>query len=310
MANFGLIILTVLLPWAGQVALFAQGEESNGVVVAPTSTPLPKDSLQLVGDRKTVPQWYDFIGNVPHDLGSLALLTVDEKSIPVIVGISALTLGLVATDHDSYVFTSKGYDNSATVASISDVFVSLGDGKSSLVLTGIFGIYGFAASDRRSLRTASQTLEALIATGLVVQALKHISGRESPSVATSSTGTWRPFPSFRTYHRNQSKYHAFPSGHIATTMAAVTVVADNYPEQRWIRPVGYSLVGLVGVSLVANGWHWYSDLPLGIALGYALGKIIAQPRNVEGSTGSDQIGLSIAPALSEHGQGVCVSLHF
>ena len=68
-------------------------------------------------------------------------------------------------------------------------------------------------------------------------------------------------------------YDAFPTGHLATAMATVTVIADNYPEYHFIRPVGYGLMGLLGYSMLNNGVHWACDYPVGIALGYAFAKI-------------------------------------
>ena len=68
-------------------------------------------------------------------------------------------------------------------------------------------------------------------------------------------------------------HDAFPSGHLATVMATVTVLADNYPEKKWIKPVGYSVVGLVGTAMVGNGVHWVGDYPLAIGLGYVFGKV-------------------------------------
>jgi hypothetical protein len=57
-------------------------------------------------------------------------------------------------------------------------------------------------------------------------------------------------------------------------MATVTIIADNYPEKRYIRPLGYSLMALLGYSMINNGVHWLSDYPLGIALGYGFAKVI------------------------------------
>jgi membrane-associated phospholipid phosphatase len=290
-------------------AMYAQIDEVEAVEVTPTVVSAETDSLGYLMDHEAVPNWYDFMGNLPHDYGAFVGVSANLKSIPAIVGLSVLTLGLIASDRETYKYSSGFYERSDAVASVSDFFVSLGDGKSPLILAGAFGVYGFAASDRRAIRTASQTLEALLATGLFVQTLKRISGRESPSVATSELGTWRPFPSFKEYHTHQSKYHAFPSGHIATTMATVTVIAENYPEQEWLRPVGYSIVGLVGISLVNNGWHWYSDLPLGIALGYVFGKIVTHP-NASSEASPNETQLTLAPVINEYGSGVHISLHF
>ena len=155
-------------------------------------------------------------------------------------------------------------------------------------------------------------MEALIASGLVVQVLKRVTGRESPQAATSGTGRWQFFPNIQQYQKHQSKYYAFPSGHITTTMATVTVIAENYPEVGWIRPVGYGIVGLLGISLVNVGYHWYSDLPLGIALGYTFGKIIAHPDGFDvGSAGDPAAAkISFGPSITPAGSGFAMAVTF
>src|SRR5664279_4126820 len=49
-------------------------------------------------------------------------------------------------------------------------------------LAAAFAAYGFIAGDNRALRTGSQIVETILASGTVVQVLKHITGRESPFV--------------------------------------------------------------------------------------------------------------------------------
>ncbi len=56
-------------------------------------------------------------------------------------------------------------------------------------------------------------------------------------------------------------------------MATVTVLADNYPEKKLIRPIGYTVMGLVGLAMINNGVHWASDYPLAIGIGYVTGKV-------------------------------------
>ena len=70
-----------------------------------------------------------------------------------------------------------------------------------------------------------------------------------------------------------SNHDAFPSGHLATAMATITILAGNYPDNKYIKPVGYSLMGLLGFAMLNNGVHWMSDYPLAIAIGYSCGKI-------------------------------------
>lgn len=303
------IVFVCLLGCAGM--LRAQDDEREAVAASSVRVSrLPFDSLQLYVQRQPLPHWYDFALNLPRNMGSFASLSVQARSIPTIAGLSALTVGLFATDNRTNLFSRGAYRRSRTVSSVSDFFVSVGDGRSPLLLAGTLGAYGFVASDHRALRAASQTVEALLATGVVVQTLKHIAGRESPGVATSDRGTWRPFPSFLNYDRHQSRYYAFPSGHIATTMATVTVLIENYPEAGWLRRAGYAVTGLVGIGLVNEGWHWYSDLPLGAALGYAFGEIVSHSGGEAIPADQGEVKLAFAPLTNERGNGLLVAMSF
>jgi hypothetical protein len=59
-------------------------------------------------------------------------------------------------------------------------------------------------------------------------------------------------------------------------------LANDYPEVKWIRPVGYALTGLTSWALMNNKVHWASDFPLGLAVGYLSGKIVTQRHKKEG----------------------------
>ena len=139
-----------------------------------------------------------------------------------------------------------------------------------------FFILGEIKKDNRALQTASQLTEAFIALGIGTQVMKYATGRENPSDATSRGGKWRPFPRYSDFQNNKTKYDAFPSGHLATFVSAVTIIAQNYPEKKWIAPVGYSIAGLISLAMVNNGVHWSSDFPLGFALGYGFGRFISR----------------------------------
>jgi membrane-associated phospholipid phosphatase len=182
---------------------------------------------------------------------------------------------------------------------LNSTFYYLGDGWTHLAVASSFWIYGGIKKDNRALQTSSQLGEAIFSTGLVVQALKRLTGRQSPYVATKDRGEWHLFPSYNTYQNFVPNYDAFPTGHLATAMATVTVIAENYPEYRFIRPVGYSLMGLLGYSMLNNGVHWASDYPVGIALGYAFAKIAVRngrTRVVEGdSTTPAGTGFRVLP---------------
>jgi hypothetical protein len=155
----------------------------------------------------------------------------------------------------------------------------LGEGGTSMYIAGGLFIYSKINHDARSLQTASDLTESFFSMGITTQIIKRISGRQTPSSATQNGGEWSPFPSFSNYKDNIANYDSFPSGHLATMMATVTVLTENYPEKKWIKPIGYSLIGLTGFAMMNNGVHWIGDYPLALALGYISGKITVNRQN-------------------------------
>ena len=278
---------------------------SDSLVVA------AKDSTCDTTAQRSSLKWYSMITNIPGDLVTYYKQTMQPKSIPVFLGLGVLTAGLIVTDDATYEISDQWYKNSKTVSDVSDFFVSLGDGKSQFALAGAFAAYGLIDGDQRALRTGSQIVQAVLASGTVVQLLKHVTGRESPFTRSSPTGIWRFFPNQLDYLKHVPAYDAFPSGHICTALATVIVIAENYPETKWIRPVGYVLSGLVGVGMVNRGIHWYSDYPLGLALGYAFGMIAAHPDGITTSASDvSKTHVSIAPTMGEQSVGLSMSIVF
>jgi len=233
-------------------------------------TTMNKDSI-------AAPSWYEMFTNIPGDCVEFYKTNFIVDKIPLYAGVSLLTAGLIATDENTWQASNKIYKQTPFVKRWSDIFVQIGDGRTQFGLAGIYAIYGFIASDNRALRTASQITEAVLASGAVVQVLKHITGRQSPFVSTMPRGRWDFFPNQINYHKHVPSYDAFPSGHVTTALATVVVIAENYPDIKWISPVGYTLTGLLAISMVNTGIHWYSDYPLAVVLGYSFGMIAAHP---------------------------------
>ena len=182
----------------------------------------------------------------------------------------------------------------------------IGDGWTHAGLTIGFFTYGQMHKDYRALQTSLQLVHGMIVSTLFSQALKRSTGRESPIVRTSPLGEWRPFPSIKEYGLHTSKYDAFPSGHIMTATLSLVVISENYPEYTWIKPLGWTLVGLLGFEMVNNSVHWASDYPLGIAMGLLFGKLVLQNgREKVGGSGSDtQAKFQILPMLEPDTLGV------
>ncbi len=256
-------------------------------------------------DSVTAPSWYQMFTNLPGDWAQFYKTTFTSENIPLYAGVTFLTAGLIMSDETTWKGSNKLYKSSRKLKDASDFFTEIGDGRTQFGVAGAFAIYGLLTSDNRALRTASQVTQAILASGAVVQVLKHITGRQSPFVSTKSAGRWDFFPNQINYHKHVPSYDAYPSGHVTTTLASVIVIAENYPDVKWIRPLGYTLTGLLAISMVNNGIHWYSDYPLAIVLGYTFGMIASHPEGIPNLLpGATDNRIQIMPTLVNDQFGV------
>lgn len=246
------------------------------------------------------PRIFDMVTNIPGDLVDFGGFLIQKENLFWVGSSVVSTAAIIPFDQDildgaSQLGSNFGWDKDHSYSKIGGVLrvipndinsavYYMGNGGTTLLLSGGFFAFGLINNNYRSLNTASELVEVLFTVGVITQTIKRITGRQSPSAAIESGnpgGHWTPFPSFKAYQNHTPNYDAMPSGHIATFMATITVIATNYPEIKWIRPVGYSLMGILAFEMVSSKVHWASDYPLAILIGYALGKQVANKRIVK-----------------------------
>jgi len=290
--------------------------------------------FEISGDQWVYsrPKPFQFAKNVPSDIYLMGKTAFSKKGLPKLGLILAGSAALVLVDQHvtdatqqfgRYIhldaerksktvleFNIGGFKVNAMEIpdNLNSTFYYLGEGWGSMLIAGGLYGYGLIASDYRALQTTSQITESIFALGLTTQFLKRITGRQSPFRAMEMQnpvpgGDWHPFPNPAKYQKKVSNFDAFPSGHLATAMATLTVLASNYPDNKYIKPVGYSLIGILGFSMLNNGVHWISDYPLGIAIGYTCGKIVSGRGHVVIPKLSDKKGATSAllPAYLGYG---------
>ncbi len=294
---------------------------------------LPLRAQQEVTSSTTTakPKPFAFITQVPGDIRDYGKDTFQKKNIPTMLWLTAATGLLLVADqniidhahhlgdkigitHTQYQQTIAriGFPGQKTKFNVEGPFDSgsalyfLGDGWTDIVIAGSFLTVGLVKSDNRALQTASQMAEAVIGSGAVVQTLKHVTGRQSPFTSTMPGGAWHFFPNQLDYAHHVPSYDAFPSGHLAAATASITVIAENYPEYTFIRPLGYTLMGVLGFQMLNNGVHWASDYPLGIALGYGFGRIAVQ----KGKPSYKAAAVHFQPVVLRSGAGLQMTVQF
>lgn len=258
----------------------------------------------------TRPGWFTFLKNIPGDMRHYTRDPLTKKNL---WGLTAITVstGLMVYYDDKLLNASNELSDKLGLSEQTNWRMEhIGDGYLQLYVASSLIGYGLYYNDNRALQSASQIFESVFASGTIVQLIKHITGRESPFVATTPTGRWRFFPNQIDYHNRVPEFDAFPSGHISSITAMVVVLSENYPEYTFIKPLGYLAVGLNAIGMMNTGVHWISDYPIGIALGYSFAKIAVKRGRTQIKTSlKTPPSFSIYPLfVSKDGFGIHMSL--
>lgn len=280
------------------------------------STQIKKDSssirqsFQLNLHENNYSEFYHIITDVPKDFIDFGNSIFSEGNLMSILILSTVTTGLIVNDYKLWKITKEKVNRSNLLNSFTHTFVETGNAKWHLGLSATALMFGYFTDNTRLKNTAFEATEAVIASGFFVQILKRISGRQSPATHTIPGGYWDLFPDLGEYQHRQPEYYAFPSGHITSATAFLTVIKENYPEIKWIAPVSYGIIALLGFSVVSQDMHWYSDLPLGIAIGYLFGKIISKRYLNDNEKYLNKKYISIIPSISNGNYSISITYNF
>jgi hypothetical protein len=242
------------------------------------------------------PRFFEMITNIPKNVYSTVNDFGYKENLIALGGATAMTVAIIPEDQhlleQSRILGERiglkdfaKYHHFGPLENIpSDITSTLyliGNGTTPILMSMGFATYGLINKDYRALNTSTGLVESLLVCGVFSQTIKRISGRQSPAPAITDGnpgGDWNLFPSFSAYGKNTPNYDAMPSGHVMTATAALNVILTNYPDKKWIKPVGYTLIGLLGFEMVQANVHWYSDYPIALVMGYIIGKNVANSK--------------------------------
>ncbi len=254
------------------------------------------DSLSITDcSNYTTPKPLRFITNVPDDIVKVLVTPFHKKDLKGLLIVGGVTCLLIPFDtqlsegvkHFSeqiHVNGKEDYNSPVRFKdariikipqNINSALYQLGEGGTTMIAAGGLFLYGKIKNKPKPLNVASDIVESTITVGLCTQIIKRFTGRETPSRVTDEDGEskWWQFPGFKEFQKNTPKYDSYPSGHLATMASTVATLMLNYPEKKWIKILGGSLIGLTGLSMINNDVHWLSDYPLALAIGYVSAKI-------------------------------------
>jgi membrane-associated phospholipid phosphatase len=180
------------------------------------------------------------------------------------------TAGLIATDQSTgdEIAESTRQLNASRIVS----YAGSGYGVGGVALT--FYLVGRAKHDDRARETGLLGAEALIDSAIVVTALKEITQRSRPLSGKSRSDFFDGGSSF-------------PSGHSIATWSLATVIANEYHDHRLVQVAAYGIAGAVSVARFTGEKHYLSDVLVGSAMGYGIGRYVYHAHHRKTTSDSD-----------------------
>ena len=227
-------------------------------------TPSPTPSLE-----------HEFFKNILRDQKAIwtapfRLQRKDAKwAIPAGIGFMAL----VTTDRitGDEIAESNGQVKASNIVSHIGSVYGLG------TVAGAFYLIGRTRNNDRARETGLLSAQALVNSLIVESALKGVTQRG------------RPFTG-----RERSEFfeggNSFPSGHSTQAWAVAAVVASEYKDRRAVQILAYGAATAVSVARFTGQKHYLSDVVVGSALGYTIGKYVYSTHHRQSLDSTDDDG--------------------
>ena len=241
-------------PWrcAALLAIIIAGT-SGAFAQTPTNpSPTPKSSPTPSLERK-------FLKNILRDQRAIwtSPLHLQKEDAKWLAPLGLSTAALIATDRR----TADALDDNRTRLNVSHAVSYIGSGYGAGSIAGAFYLIGRATHNARARETGLLGGEALIDSGIVAFVIKHATQRPRPR-AGKDRGDF--------FHGGLS----FPSGHTIAAWSLATVVANEYKDNRLVQISAYGLAAAVSVSRYTGRNHFLSDVLVGSAIGYGIGRYV------------------------------------
>jgi membrane-associated phospholipid phosphatase len=213
-------------------------------------------------------------------------------------GVALITGILIANDEAIYKNIKDFQNENEWVDKASPLFSGLCQGYP-FPIAGVFLAGGWLFKDRKMVETGSLSIQAMLHSFVVVQAVKHLTGRERPSWNNGIDKWHGPYGFFRRYEPGQwARYDAFFSGHTVTIWSLATVIAHQYNKTPFVPIICYTLATLGGMATITEDLHWISDVFVGAVVGYAIGRFVVKRRsrrwNIIPTVHQDGVGIGIS----------------
>jgi len=232
---------------------------------SPTPSPSPSSSPSLEKE---------FFKNILRDQKAIwtSPAHIHGNDAPWLVMLGMTTGGFLATDRatgDDMATHTGQLDASRIISYAGSIYGVSAEAAG-------FYLIGRATHNQRARETGILSAEAIVDSGIVVTALKEITQRARPLSG-----------------KDRSKFFvggsSFPSGHSIEAWSVATVVAQEYHGNLAVQIASYGLASAVSVSRFTGLHHYLSDVLVGSAMGYGIGRYVyhAHHRDNAKSPGGD-----------------------
>ena len=188
----------------------------------------------------------------------------EQKDLLTFAAVLGTGVLLYSADQDIHRWSQEQQSFSSKRAA--RFFSTFGNGAFLVGLSAALYLSGELSDNQKLRKTALLSLESFGTSTVIVLSLKFIAGRARPQ-SGKSRDTFRPFST-------KANYLSFPSGHSSAAFSVATVVASE-SDIFFIDALAYGLASLVALSRVNSNKHWASDVFIGSAIGYFVGKKIS-----------------------------------
>lgn len=190
-------------------------------------------------------------------------LHIDRSSAKWWILTGAGTAALLAADHP----LSQSLPFSGNSVRTGTDLSRLGQWYSVFPFAGGMYSIGRITNDPKLEETGALGVQALADAGITVNVLKVVTRRERPGGGDHGG-------------HFEKGGAAFPSGHSTESWALASVIAHEYGDHRWVPFAAYGYASMVSVSRLLAQEHFASDVLVGSAIGFFIGRYVVHTNQV------------------------------
>lgn len=260
-------ILSAFVLVAGLNGQSAKPFHCNGTNAADSHFSASANQSDLDYNRPV--SWKLLVPNVLCDQKAIwlfpAKLTKHRNWIPTVSVVGA-TAGLTLLDPSE----ARYFHQTSTFHTFNGLFTSNATAIGAILTPASLYAAGLLRQDTKMEHTALLAGEAVADAELVTTVLKDIDRRARPVTFSPHGNYWDSW--FESKGSPEWSDGSFPSGHMIAAFSIATVIAHRYRAHRWVPYVCYGAATLVGFSRLTLSAHFASDVFVGAALGYSIGR--------------------------------------